>query len=268
MEKVRTGSAYTILFAAGLGLVCAGALTAAHVVLAPYHEANAAARNMRHIVLALRVSGAEDASPAAAMELFATKIREERRGEVTVWRYVEGESTRGFAVAFSGRGYTAPIEGFIGLEPDLRTIRGLAVSYQAETPGLGGQVGSRAFLDRFAGKQIDGLRLVRGRTAGAPTEVDAITGATITSGRFQVILDELSGRVRKLRAYPNNPDRLPSGDVMPSPDSSGRSILPANSEGFPRSAARFFAPTQVGAQNDINQSPVCGVIRIGSKDGT
>lgn len=200
MAKTFESSPYTLLCAAVVGLVCATVLTATHQLLAPRLAANASARNIRHVLLALRVPGAETASPQAAADLFATRIREERHGELTVYRYVEGEKLRGVAVGFSGRGYTAPIEGFLGLEPDLVTLREITVSYHAETPGLGGQVGSRAFLDRFRGKRIDGLRLVRSAGALADNEVQAITGATITSGRFQTILDKTSSRIRRLRS--------------------------------------------------------------------
>jgi Na+-transporting NADH:ubiquinone oxidoreductase subunit C len=200
MTTSPEGNAYTILCAAILGLTCAAALTAAHHVLGPCREANARARDVRNILLALRAPGAGTASSTAATELFTAKVREERHGSLKVYKYMEGDSVRGIAVPFSGRGYAAPIEGFLGLEPDLATIRALTVTYQAETPGLGGQVGSHAFLERFRGKRVDGLRLVRPKGTLGDNEVDAITGATLTSGRFQNILDKTITEVIRLRA--------------------------------------------------------------------
>ena len=122
------------------------------------------------------------------------------------YKYVEGPKVVAYAVPFAGRGYSAPIEGFLGLESDLRTVRCMVVTYQAETPGLGGQVGSQPFLDCFRGKSIDGLRLVRPGKAQADNEVDSITGATLTSARFQAILDKTVSAVQSLRSTPEQPD--------------------------------------------------------------
>lgn len=205
MTRPRKGNLYTLVFAACVGLVCASALTAAHSLLAPWQDANAKARHIRLVLMALRVPGAETASPRSAADLYAAKIRQTRRAGVTLYNYMEGAKLVGVAIPFSGRGYSAPIEGFIGLEPDLKTLRAMVVTYQAETPGLGGQVGSVAFLEQFQGKHVDGLRLVR-HGALADNEVDAITGATYTSQRFQAILDKTIVDVQALRSRPEELD--------------------------------------------------------------
>ncbi len=200
MTRARERATWVIVWAAAVGLVSAAALTAAHRLLAPYQEANASERNIRHVLAALAVPGAENAPPQTAADLYAAKVREEDRFGRKVWRYVEGGATQAWAIAFSGRGYSAPIEGFVGLDPDLTRVRGMTVTYQAETPGLGGQVGSERFLAQFRGKRVDGLRLVRGRKASADNEVDAITGATFTSNKLQTILDATIGDVKKMRS--------------------------------------------------------------------
>ena len=166
-SKEPKGSIYTLLYVGILGVVCALALTGARHVLGPYQTVNANTRKVRHVLLVLRVPGAETVSPDALTDLYASKIHEEGRGNTTVYEYVEEQKLRGVAVTFSGSGYLSPIRGFLSLEPDRKTIRALTITYHAETPGLGGQIGSRAFLDQFQGKQIDGLRLVRGRKAAA-----------------------------------------------------------------------------------------------------
>lgn len=200
MTRMRERATWAIIWAAAVGMVSAAALTGAHRLLAPYQEANASERNIRDVLAALAIPGAQDAPPQVAADLYAAKVREEDRGGRKVWRYVEGGATQGWAISFSGRGYSAPIEGFVGLDPEMTHLRGMTVTYQAETPGLGGQVGSERFLAQFRGKRVDGLRLVRGRPASLDNEVDAITGATLTSNRFQTILDATLDEVRKMRS--------------------------------------------------------------------
>ena len=56
------GSAYTIGFAAALGLVCAMLLTAVADFTEPYRDANKEAEEARNILFALNVPGAEEAT--------------------------------------------------------------------------------------------------------------------------------------------------------------------------------------------------------------
>ncbi len=197
--KQKHGRFYTLGYAAAVGAVCAAVLTAAHQFLGPYQVENANARNVRGVLEALGVPGAEGMSMEAASDLWAARVRQEQHGTMTLYQYMEGGKVAGYAVRFSGRGYTAPIKGFMGLEPDLKTIRKVVITYHAETPGLGGQVGSREFLAGFQAKQVDGLKLVRARRPLGPNEVDAITGATITSTKFQAILDETTRGIVQAR---------------------------------------------------------------------
>ena len=68
---------------------------------------------------------------------------------------------------------------------------------QEETPGLGGEIGSRWFQEQFEGKSIadaagnPGFRIVKpGRPAGE-NAVEGISGATMTSDRVAAMLDRL-----------------------------------------------------------------------------
>ncbi|MBI4650238.1 FMN-binding protein [Candidatus Desantisbacteria bacterium] len=53
-------------------------------------------------------------------------------------------SDKSIAFEFHGPGLWGPISGIISLEKDLKTIRKLKITYQEETPGLGGRIRLKA----------------------------------------------------------------------------------------------------------------------------
>ena len=81
----------------------------------------------------------------------------------------------GHAVMARATGYGGPIDILVGLEPSNR-LRGIRVISQQETPGLGAKIVEASFLDQFAGLALEELTL-----SSVGGEVDAITGATIST---------------------------------------------------------------------------------------
>lgn len=90
-----------------------------------------------------------------------------------------------------GSGLWGPIRGFLTLEQDLTTIKGIQIIYQEETPGLGGVVAEAWYLDQFKGKKFDpDFRIIKADDqVNKDNEVDAITGATSTSDAFEALLN-------------------------------------------------------------------------------
>ena len=82
----------------------------------------------------------------------------------------------GYAFLAVGKGYGGDIDILIGLE-DETTIKGITIISQSETPGLGSRIAESSFGDQFVGVNIADVAL---RQEGG--EIDAITGATISSG--------------------------------------------------------------------------------------
>lgn len=86
----------------------------------------------------------------------------------------------------SGKGYQSTLRATLALHADLTTIAALTITEQAETPGLGARVETPQWQDLWAGKEVTDetgqivIDVVRGQAKG-PHEVDAISGATITS---------------------------------------------------------------------------------------
>ena len=87
-----------------------------------------------------------------------------------------------------GLGLWSTLYGFLAVDADLETIRGLTFYEHAETPGLGGEVDNPRWKSLWPGRRttVDGeprIEVIRGR-AGPPGEdpyrVDGLSGATIT----------------------------------------------------------------------------------------
>lgn len=98
---------------------------------------------------------------------------------------------------FKGRGLWGMIEGVITLDQDLETIESLRIVSQEETPGLGGRIGEEGFLSQFKGKKVlPALILALRKKATEENEIDAITGATITS---QALIDIVNESVEDFR---------------------------------------------------------------------
>ncbi|MCF7929944.1 MAG: FMN-binding protein [Acholeplasmataceae bacterium] len=97
---------------------------------------------------------------------------------------------------FDASGYIDDIVGVLTIEDDFKTIVDITILQQGETPGLGGKVVLREFLDQFVGLELDDTTEFPvvigpiGSTENAPNEVDQIAGATNTSNAFQGVLAE------------------------------------------------------------------------------
>lgn len=88
-----------------------------------------------------------------------------------------------------GKGLWSTLYGFVALERDLTTIRGITFYQHGETPGLGGEVDNPRWKEKWEGREAfdetgePAITVVKGR-AGTPEEdpyeVDGLSGATLT----------------------------------------------------------------------------------------
>ncbi len=208
-------SLYTVFYVLSLGAVSAGLLTGVGSFTRPYAEANEKAEEMRNILGVLRIPHRQDAGAEELREIFGRTVREgrvasghstedTRRGrhkELLFYTYVKDGALATAAFAFKGQGVWGPIEGFLALGPDLVTVSGVTFHKQEETPGPGGEIASDRFRKQFQGKSIRrvdgsaGIRLVKGGGASGPSEVDAISGATMTCQKVEGMLNAFMAHI-------------------------------------------------------------------------
>ncbi len=198
------GSLYTVLYATVLGSVCAGLLTGVGNFTRPYREANKQAERVRNILGVLDVRYEESSSSKQLLDLFEENVHVEKLGDLEL--FISGDGGDGesgdvrvVAVELAGAGVWGPIRGFLALDPEMKTIRGLTFHEQEETPGLGAEITSEAFRDQFKGKPLvnpegkPGIRIRVG--ASGPSEVDGITGATMTCDKVEALLNRTIEKV-------------------------------------------------------------------------
>jgi Na+-transporting NADH:ubiquinone oxidoreductase subunit C len=106
------------------------------------------------------------------------------------YTFYVNDLTGSVAFRFEGSGLWGPIIGILTLEDDFETIVRITILEQEETPGLGGVVAERPYLDKYVGVKMTPSIDVTKEGATEPNQVDAITGATGTSNAFEVILND------------------------------------------------------------------------------
>lgn len=108
----------------------------------------------------------------------------------------------GWAVFGEGTGFSDKIRLMVGVSPDLGHTLGIKILKDSETPGLGTKIREGAYPDQFFGRgrpapglEAGPLTVVKG-AAEAPNEVQAITGATISSKAVVSIVNESVSKLR------------------------------------------------------------------------
>lgn len=108
-----------------------------------------------------------------------------------VYRVVKDGVMQSVIFPVEGKGLWSTLYGYVALEKDLNTVRGLTFYAHGETPGLGGEIdnpkwkalwpGRKVFKDGSAEPQIQVIKGAAGSPQEDPYEVDGLSGATITS---------------------------------------------------------------------------------------
>ncbi len=191
------GSLYALVYAAVLGAVCALLLTGAADFTEDRRVANQKAEEALNILLALKVPLPDSVSSKQVVEAHKENVQEQMQGDLTTYEYEVNGKVLATAMRFAGPGLWGPIKGFLALEQDMKTIRGITFYEQEETPGLGGEIVTEGFRKRFVGKTIHdkddnvGIVICKPGSAKEQNEIDGITGATMTCDKVQAMLNEV-----------------------------------------------------------------------------
>jgi len=229
---------YVIFFVIVLGLVAAAVLTVANSVLYPKYKENVEREAKGNVLIALGIPGWDKArvKTATIEEIKATfskyivAVHEGKalaRGEElppgVEPDFYEGYRDEahadfiGYAFKITGPGFWDRISGYLAVDADLKEVIGITFYEDSETPGLGHKINDEAWqraqwIER--GEEKRGVSLYRpgteepwiGITPAAPgkpaNEVDAISGATETSGALQKFMNaQLAVFIEKVNAY-------------------------------------------------------------------
>jgi Na+-transporting NADH:ubiquinone oxidoreductase subunit C len=198
----------SILFAAGLCVVCSILLTTASTGLQSFQQKNVVIDKHRNILKSVGLLKADRAyAPQDIESMYSEYIKalwvdpagrlieapQPDEQDIPLYVYVEGENIRAYVVPINSRGLWGRIHGYLAIEDDGSTIAGFTVYKHSETPGLGGEIEKDWFQKNWVGKKIVdrggdfvSVAIAKGRTQEVvpqekrPNYVDGISGATLT----------------------------------------------------------------------------------------
>lgn len=184
---------YTILYATALVILVAVLLAVVSQVLSPRQEANKKLDTQKQILVSLN-QDIEANEPAALYEELIVDTLTVGEAPVYVAK-VAGETK--YVLKLHGAGLWGGIGGYLALNEDKNTIYGVNYSHESETPGLGAEIVTEKFRAKFFGKHIKNEAgeivsvavMKEGKLAEGKEQVDAISGATITSDGVSVMLE-------------------------------------------------------------------------------
>lgn len=141
--------------------------------------------------------------------------------ELPVFVSVDDAGAKKYIFPVLGTGLWGPVWGYVALGDDFNTITGAVFDHASETPGLGAEIATPFFQDKFIGKTIFegadfvGIEIVKGadKAMANPHAVDAISGGTITSRAVGTMLSDCLGGykayIESQRQVPTNlPDSI------------------------------------------------------------
>jgi electron transport complex protein RnfG len=102
----------------------------------------------------------------------------------------------GYAFKAKGFGYQGEIEILAAIDTGLKELRGMEVLESSETPGLGAEIANEPFKKQFRGLSVLPEIIFTKEEISEKNEIQAITGATISTKSVVEILNKEIARIR------------------------------------------------------------------------
>lgn len=228
---MKTNSnSYTIVYSVVLVVIVAFLLAVVFQVLKPRQDINVALDQQKQILYALNIRGLDDESAAAKYKevVVADRILDEngtvvepgeQGGTSTGFKLTSSDYKAGrlalyvckvdgqtkYVIPVYGMGLWGPINAFIALNEDKTTVFGAYFNHEGETAGLGAEIKDNLkWQQQFRGKKLfkEGdntnvaLSVVK-KIDDPSTQVDIVTGATLTSNGVTDMFKEGFGKYMK-----------------------------------------------------------------------
>lgn len=221
---MKTNSnSYTIIYSAVIVVIVAFLLAFVFQALKPMQDANVALDKKKQILNSLNIRDLsnEEADAKYKEVVIADEVIDEKGkiveagtqgGEKAGFKleskdYKAGKlalyickvnGSRKYVIPVYGMGLWGPISGYIALNEDKATVYGAYFNHESETAGLGAEIKDNvAWQEKFQGKKVftsgDDKTIALGvekNVTDPATQVDAVTGATLTSNGVRDMLHE------------------------------------------------------------------------------
>lgn len=214
MSKLNTNSnTYIIIYSAVMVVIVAFLLAFVYQVLKPKQDANEALDQKKQVLYALNIRGLNDTEAAQKYKevVLADQILDrdcnvveqgEQGGENAGFKLKKADQAEGklalyickvdgqtkYVIPVYGMGLWGGISGYIAINEDKATVFGAYFNHESETAGLGAEIKDNVkWQQQFQGKHLfakDGTDValsVEKKVTDPDTQVDAVTGATLTS---------------------------------------------------------------------------------------
>ncbi len=109
--------------------------------------------------------------------------------DLSLYLAQSGEEFKGYIVTTVSKGYGGDISVMTAISKDKKIIGVSILSCSDETPGLGQNITKESFYSQYVGKPKD-IVVVKNSAKAENNEIDAVTGATISSKAVTAAINE------------------------------------------------------------------------------
>ena len=225
---MKTNSnSYTIIYSAVIVVIVAFLLAFVFQALKPMQDANVALDKKKQILNSLNIRDlSNEEADAKYKEVviadevidgkgkiveagtqggekagFKLESKDYKAGKLALY-ICKVNGSRKYVIPVYGMGLWGPISGYIALNEDKATVYGAYFNHESETAGLGAEIKDNvAWQEKFQGKKVftsgDDKTIALGvekNVTDPATQVDAVTGATLTSNGVRDMLHEALGK--------------------------------------------------------------------------
>ncbi len=193
---MKTNSnSYTIIYSAIIVVVVAFLLAFVYQVLKPIQDANVALDQKKQILYSLNIRNLDNATAEADYNKMLLSEKNVKNGTIYTFNV---DSQIKYVFSVKGMGLWGGINGFIAVDADKSTVFGAYFNHESETAGLGAEIkDNRKWQEQFRGKELftkgnrDAIALsVQKKVTDSKTQVDAVTGATLTSNGVAAMMTD------------------------------------------------------------------------------
>ena len=201
--KLNTNSnSYIIIYSAILVVIVAFLLAFVYQALKPMQDANVALDVKKQILYSLNI---RDLDGAEAEAKYAEVVKEEMDADGQKLYQCEIDGQQILVASMKGMGLWGGISGYMAIKTD-GTVYGAYFNHESETAGLGAEIkDSQEWQEKFIGKKIfdENGRVVLSvvkKVEDPATQVDCVTGATLTSNGVDAMLKDCLKNVKPTKA--------------------------------------------------------------------
>lgn len=199
---MKTNSnSYTIIYSVVIVVIVAFLLAFVYQTLKPAQEANVALDQKKQILNSLNI---RDLSNEESEAKYKETVLAEKEVNGNLYYDCNVKGAHVVVLPLKGTGLWGGISGFLAVD-DNAVVYGAYFNHESETAGLGAEIkDSKSWQDKFHGKKLfkkgsaEVALSVLKKVEDPETQVDAVTGATLTSNGVSDMLHEGVAKYKSL----------------------------------------------------------------------